>query len=522
MPQKKVIVVGAGPGGLTSAMLLAHRGCKVRVFEKADVVGGRNAPITAEGFTWDTGPTFLMMNYILQEMFRETGRRAEDYLRFTSLDPLYRLAFEDLDFRPSPDIEKTRAQIRDNFPGNEDGIDRFMAVEGKRFERLFPCLQKDYDRWTAYIDPIFIRALPHLGLGKSIFDNLGRYFGPEKLKICFTFQAKYLGMSPWDCPALFTILPYVEHAAGILHVRGGLNQISQAMAKVIEEEGGQIELSAPVKRLIIEGRSVKGVELDNGERYHADGVFVNADFAYSMLNLIEPGLLRKYTPERLSKMKISCSTFMLFLGVNRRFDDLPHHNIIFASDYRKNITEVSQGTALSEDPSIYVQNASVTDSSLAPAGKSAIYILVPVPNGRSGIDWQAEGDAFRDRVLDIVERRGGFRGLSACVEYEKRITPYDWEHEYNIFDGATFNLAHNFTQLLSFRPHNRFEELENCWLVGGGTHPGSGLPTIYESARISANNFCRKNHISYSGPRKLESMESVGSQVRERRAVEGA
>ena len=512
MPQKHVVIVGAGPGGLASAMLLAHRGCKVTVFEKADVVGGRNAPITAQGFTFDTGPTFLMMSYILKEVFQETGRDIEDYLEFTALDPLYRLAFDDMEFRPSPNIEKTKQRIAELFPGNEDGIERFMASEGKRFEKLFPCLQKDYMSWRAYLDPIFLKAAPYLSLGKSIFQNLGRYYTPERLKLFFTFQAKYLGMSPWQCPAMFTILPYVEYATGILHVRGGLNQISQAMAKVVGEEGGTIHLDTSVRRIMVDGRRITGVEIDNGEKVEADAVFLNADFGHAMGNLFEPGVLRKYKQKRLDRLKISCSTFMLYLGVSRRYDSLPHHSILFANDYRRNITEVADGTALSADPSVYVQNASVTDSTLAPEGKSAIYILVPVPNTRSDVRWDVEGNAFRDRVLEIVERRGGFEGLRANIEVEKRVTPADWQDEYSVFQGATFNLAHNFGQLLSLRPRNRFEEFTNCWLVGGGTHPGSGLPTIYESARISSNNFCRAHGLPYSVPSSLEHKTQIAPQ----------
>jgi len=509
LSKKHVVIVGAGPGGLTSAMLLAHRGCRVTVFERTKDLGGRNAPIRSDGFTFDTGPTFLMMSYILKEMFLEAGRKIEDYLEFTALDPLYRLKFDDLEFRPSPNRGKTRAEIARIFPGNEDGFDRFMATEGERFERLFPCLQKDYASWKAYLDPIFLKAAPYLGLGRTIFENLGRYYGPDKLKLCFTFQAKYLGMSPWKCPALFTILPFVEYDSGILHVRGGLNRISAAMARVVEEEGGEIHLETPVRSLILEGRTAKGVELANGERVEADAVFLNADFGHAMGSLVEPGRLRKYTPDRLKRMQLSCSTFMLYLGVNRQYGDIPHHSILFSRDYRRNIHEVAESMTLSADPSIYVQNASVSDTTLAPDGKSTIYILVPVPNQRGGIDWDKEGDGFRDLVLELVERRGGYQGLRESIEFEKRITPADWEKEYRIFEGATFNLAHNFGQLLSFRPRNRFEEFESCWLVGGGTHPGSGLPTIYESARISSNNFCKQVGLPYSIPSSLSNKERI-------------
>ncbi len=509
MSQKHVIVVGAGPGGLTSAMLLARRGCRVTVFEKAGVVGGRNAPITDRGYTFDTGPTFLMMSYILKEMFQEADRRVEDYLQFTQLDPLYRLVFDDLTFSPAADPRETRARIAERFPGNEEGFDRFLASERKRFLTLFPCLQKDYANWTAYLDPIFLKAAPQLSLGRTIFGKLGDYFTPETLKICFTFQAKYLGMSPWDCPAFFTMLPYLEHEYGVFHVRGGLNRISEAMAAVTREHGGEIRLGTPVRKVLVSERTARGVELEDGSRVEADGVFLNADFGHAMQHLFEPGILRKYTPDRLSRMKVSCSTYMLYLGVNRRYDDLPHHNIIFSSDYRRNIDEVARTGVLSEDPSVYVQNASVTDPTVAPEGHSTIYILAPVPNIRSGISWDDTGDAFRERVLDRVEQRGGFVGLRNHIEFEKRVTPADWAGEYRVFEGATFNLAHNFFQLLSFRPRNRFEELDRCWLVGGGTHPGSGLPTIYESARISCNSLCREFGIPFAPPTSLREKEML-------------
>ncbi len=504
---KKVVVIGAGPGGLTSAMILAQRGFKVTVFEKSSVIGGRNAPLTFGGFTFDTGPTFLMMSYILREIFMETGRDVEDYLRFTGLDPFYRLKFDDFEFLPSPDVEKTKDQIARLFPGNEEGFVRFLKRESARYKRLFPCLQKDYHSYSAYLDPIFIKALPHLGLGKTLFENLGSYFSHDDLKVCFTFQSKYLGMSPWDCPALFTILPFVEHAYGIYHVEGGLNAISKAMAKVVEEEGGRIQTDTAVMQVIVENRRAKGVILNNGERVDCDDVIINADFGYAASELFEPGILKKYTRAKLEKMSFSCSTFMLYLAVDRKYDAIPHHSILFAGDYKRNVEQITSSFEIPEDPSIYIQNASVTDGTLAPAGKSTIYILVPMMNTTKTIDWDDKIQEYRAKVLDIVEKKGGFTDLADHILEERIITPHNWEYDYNIYKGATFNLAHTFSQLLSSRPHNRFEEISHCYLVGGGTHPGSGLPTIYESGRISSNSLCDFYTIPYASPGTLETKE---------------
>ena len=177
---------------------------------------------------------------------------------------------------------------------------------------------------------------------------------------------------------------------------------------------------------------------------------------------------------------------MLYLGVDRQYEALPHHSILFARDYKRNVDDISERLVLSEDPSVYVQNASVTDPTLAPEGHSTIYLLVPVANNRSHIDWEREQDRYRDLAIRLAEERGGFTDLSKHIVVERRITPQQFERDVHVYRGAVFNLAHSFDQMLLFRPHNAFEEVDRLYLVGGGTHPGSGLPTIYESGRISA------------------------------------
>lgn len=508
MKKKKVIVIGAGPGGLTGAMILAKRGFDVTVFEKNPVVGGRNAPLRVKEFLFDTGPTFLMMKFILDEMFEETGRAAADYLTFTQLDPMYRLRFNGFEINPTNNKDSMKKQIAALLPGAESGYDRFLEKEKTRFERLFPCLQKPYSTPAAFLNPIFLKSIPHLTVFKSMFDKLGDYFDDEKLRLSFTFQSKYLGMSAWECPAAFNIIPYIEHAFGIYHVTGGLNAISLAMEKVVQEEGGIIHKDCAVKNLIMDGKTVKGVLLENGEKYFADEFIINADFGYSMTHIVEKNSLRKYTPRKLDGFRLSCSIFMLYLGVEKCYD-IPHHNIFFANNYRRNVEDIFVTLKLSEDSSFYIQNASITDSTLAPAGKSALYVLVPVPNNKSRIDWDKEKGWFRDNIIRLIEQRTELSDLSRHIEAEKIITPATWEGEYNVFKGATFNLGHNISQMLYFRPRNKFEEFDNCYLAGGGTHPGSGLPTIYESARISSNLICEKYGVPFNPPTSLSEKKTL-------------
>lgn len=480
----KIGIVGAGPGGLTSAMLLAHKGFDVTVLEKANDVGGRSAPITLGDFKFDTGPTFLMIKHVLDEIFESCERKSSDYLQFKLLDPMYQLNFQDFSVQMSSDKEKMRAEINRVFPGKEVGLDKFYSREKKRYEKIIKNLYKDYSSLTSFLSPKLVAALPSFFLGGSIFDNLGNYFDEEKLRVCFTFQSKYLGMSPWECPAAFTMIPFVEHEFGIYHVMGGLSQITKSMAKVVEEENGEVITSQTVEKIVTSGKKVTGVQLEDGKRMEFDKVIINADFGYAMTNLFEPNMINKYSAEKLEKKKFSCSTFMLYLGVDKQYP-APHHNIVFAENYRENISDIQEGR-LSEDFSFYVQNASVTDDTLAPKGKSAVYILVPTPNNRSNIDWDSEKNSYKEKVMKNVEERTEMNDISEHIEVEKIITPKQWEKDYNVYIGATFNLAHNLSQMLYFRPHNKYSELKNLYLVGGGTHPGSGLPTIYISGIVTA------------------------------------
>jgi len=502
MPNSKhIIIIGAGPGGLCAGMLLSHRGFKVSIFDKNHEVGGRNRAIRMNGYTFDTGPTFLLMKGVLDEMFELCDRKSEDYLEFMRLDPMYRLIYDDRGLFVFSDRDKMCAELKRVFSEGAEGYDRFISQERNRFNRLYPCITRDYSTLGSFLSLDLIKALPWLAFPKSVFANLGQYFDEEKMRLAFSFQSKYLGMSPWDCPALFTMLPYLEHDYGIYHVAGGLNRIPSAMAEVIQETGGAIHTNSPVESLIIDNGRVKGVRLMTGEEIHGDEVIVNADFAHAMSTLVAPGQLRIYDHAKLENRDYSCSTFRLYLGLNKCYD-IPHHSIVFAKDYRTNIRNIFNNKLLSEDFSFYVQNASVTDPSLAPAGKSALYVLVPMPNNDSGIDWELHCQNIREQVLDTLAARLDLTDIREHIECEKIITPGTWASEENVYKGATFSLSHKFSQMLYWRPHNRFEELENCYLVGGGTHPGSGLPTIYESARISSNLISKKHQVAFKDIKK--------------------
>jgi phytoene desaturase len=258
-----------------------------------------------------------------------------------------------------------------------------------------------------------------------------------------------------------------------------------AMARVACDAGVDLRLRAPVQEILFEGRRAVGIRSARGvERF--DAIVVNADFAQAMTTLVPDALRRRWSNKRIASRKFSCSTFMMYLGLEGDPPEIDHHTIYLSKDYRGNVVEIEQGKVPPTNPSFYVQNAGVTDSGLAPPGHSTLYILVPV--GRrvdQGIDWAAHRDRFRGLTLERLQRIG-VRDIERRIRFEKIVTPTDWEQDLNVFTGATFNLSHNLGQMLHLRPRNRFEDLESVYLVGGGTHPGSGLPVIFESARITS------------------------------------
>jgi len=464
-------------------MLLAHRGYRVTLLEKNDRVGGRSARLQLGDYSFDTGPTFLHQKFTLDEIFAEVGRKSEDYLDFVKLDPMTRLTWGEVSLETSANREKMAANLGEVFPGEAANFERFMDDHAIKLRTIFPCLQKPYQNLSSYLDPVLFKALPYVATSKSVMDVLSGYFDDDRLKLAFTFQAKYLGMSPWKCPGLFSILSYIEYGHGIYHTQGGLCKISESMAQVAEEEGAEIRFNSEVREIKYQGKTAASVELTNGETLECDEVIVNADYAHARSTIFGQ---KNQSRESLLKKKYSCSTFMLYLGLDKIYEDQPHHHIIFAEDYHKNLQEVLEGRTVSKDASVYIRNSSVTDPTVAPAGHSQIYVLVPTVNTRHGHDWEEEKAAYTEQIIDRMIEKTNMKDLREHIVAQEVLTPKGWEDS-NIFIGATFNLAHTLTQMLHFRPQNRLKGFKNLYLVGGGTHPGSGLPTIYESARITAN-----------------------------------
>jgi phytoene desaturase len=481
----RVLIIGAGPGGLAAAMLLARAGAEVRVLEREPHVGGRTSALRAGGFTFDLGPTFFLYPRVLAGIFAAVGRDLHNEVDLVRLDPQYRLVFGAggrLD--ATPQIDRMEEAIAELSPDDAAAFRPFLDDNRRKLSRFRGCIERPFLRWRDILSWPVLRLLPLLKPWRSLDSELGRYFSDPRIRLAFSFQSKYLGMSPFRCPSLFSILSFLEYEHGVWHPVGGCNAATAAMARIATDLGADIRTGEDVQEILFAGRKAVGVRTTRGT-YRADALVINADFARAMVRLVPDHLRRRWTDRRIASKRYSCSTFMLYLGLDGHCDDLPHHTIYMARDYARNLQEIETRHVLSDDPSFYVQNATVTDPTLAPPGQSTLYVLLPVTHQHPNVDWQREAPRYREVALRQLAKVG-LHGIGRRIVFEHQITPADWENRYQIYRGATFSLAHTLRQMLHGRPRNRFEDLERVYLVGGGTHPGSGLPVIFESARITS------------------------------------
>ena len=482
---KRVVIVGAGPGGLAAAMLLARSGVQVTVVEKRSHAGGRTSTMEQDGFRFDVGPTFFLYPRVLREIFAACGYDLDAEVPMQRLDPQYRLVFgAGGDLLATPNVEQMERAIAAISPEDAKRFHGFMTRNRMKLENFLPFLEQPFESWRDLMKPEMLKLLPLLKPWASLDKDLQLHFKDERIRLGFSFQSKYLGMSPFRCPSLFSILSFLEYEHGVFHPIGGCGAVTAAMARIAEEMGVEILLDEPVDEVLMERGHAIGVRTAK-RRLQADSVIVNADFAAAMERMVPDEKRKKWTNRRIASKRFSCSTFMMYLGIEGRFDDVSHHTIFLSKHYRQNLKDIEELHKLSQDPSFYVQNACVTDATLAPKGQSTLYVLLPVTHESAMVDWRTETPKYRKLALRQLEKIG-LHDVERRIVTEKIMTPPGWREEFGLYRGATFSMAHSLGQMLHLRPHNRFEDVGSMYLVGGGTHPGSGLPVIFESALITS------------------------------------
>ncbi len=474
---KTAVVVGAGLGGLALAIRLQHDGHRVTVVEKNSWPGGRCGTLDVEGFHFDTGPTLLLMPDVLERLFTDVGKRLSDYLDLRRLDPNYRLHFRDgssFDFSSKPaEMAETLEAIE---PGGGAAFQRFLDEAGFCYSTAREnFVERNFTSPTQFLTLKNLSLLFKMRAHKKLYASIGRHFKDERLLQAFSFQTMYLGLSPYQSPALYTLLPYTELTEGIFYPMGGMHAIAAALEKLFIELGGSMLYNAPVSAIRTEGASATGVTIDDGRQIDAELVIANADLPYAVENLLPKRRTRKW--------KFTSSGYLLHLGLNKRFDEMPHHSIVFSGDYAKNFQEIFVDKTVPEDPAFYICRPSATDPSVAPPGGDVLYFLAPTPHLGGDADWAKEGPLLRRRMLDRT-RELGYEGIEESIVVERSWTPVDFQEKLNLAAGCAFGLSHDILQVGWFRPHNRHREWSNLYFVGASTHPGTGIPMVLFSAEL--------------------------------------
>jgi len=474
---KKIAVVGSGVGGLSSAARLASKGFSVEVFEKLNQCGGRNHMLVDQGFKFDMGPSFVLMPDFFEEVFSYCGEDIRDYLNLVAIDPSYKIFYPDGDvLTVYKDSNRTKEELERIEPGSSKGFDKFIAETSRLYETVRPLLLKCFTP-AAALNPKYWGLLGKIRALESYWQLASRYFKSEKLTYAFTFEAMFMGISPFEAPAFYSIISYTDHVQKIFHPMGGMYEIPKALERMCSKFGVAFHYSSEVER-ITEERNAVSLRVNNQDRLF-DKVIVNADYAYAQQKLLER-LLPKY--------RYSCSVYLLYLGLKEKIrDKLAHHNLFFSSDLRKNLKQIFDTKEMPLDPSFYVHVPTVTDASLAPKDKDIFYILVPVPNMEGGAgDFALKENALRRVVFDKLKQALNI-SLEDLIEVEHRFYPKDFIDRYNIHNGATFGLAHNLMQSAFFRPVNFDQKIKGLYFVGASTQPGGGLPVVIASSRIVAD-----------------------------------
>jgi phytoene desaturase len=520
LARQTAIVIGSGIGGIACAIRLQSLGFDTMLLEQLADVGGRALVRRAEGFTFDMGPTVLTVPHLIDELFALRRDRpmldepdfpadvlgslsggipastrcpnTDRYIEIVPVLPFYRVYFDDGTFFDyDADPVNLRAQIARLAPEDLDGYEQFHEAARKIFQRGFLELGYTYFGSVSSIVGV-VPDLFRLGAIQPLFSLIKRYFKSAKMRQVFSFEPLLIGGNPLKVPAIYSMIHFVEKTWGVHYAKGGTGALVAALVGKFEELGGRLRVNTRVDRIDVEKRHGKrvatGVTVAGGETLGADLVVSNADYATTYLKMIDRRHRRINRDIIVRARKQSMSLMVIYFGYTKADYDpeLKHHNIILGPRYEELLTDIFERKILASDFSQYLHIPTMTDPSLAPDGHHAAYTLVPVPNNQSGIDWSTVGDEFAERILGFLDDRGYIPNLRGRLVYSSVVTPDYFETTLGAFAGNGFGPEPRLTQTAFFRPHNRSEDISHLYLVGQGTQPGAGTPSVMMSAKMTA------------------------------------
>lgn len=499
--KRKIVIIGSGFGGLAAGIRLQAKGMQVTVLEKNAKVGGHAYQLVQNGYTFDMGPSIITAPDLIQRVFECAGRRMEDYLDLVKLSPFYRIYFHDgtsLDY--TDDGQQMKRQMAQFSTTDADNYDRFMA----HTRQLYDAVITDGLGATAFDLPTMLGFLPRALRLRALmpaYAFVKKYFDDPRHRFTFSFHPLFIGGNPFRAPAVYLMIPYLEKTGGVWFCRGGMYNLVRALEDVFKGLGGAIETDVEVEQIVVENRCAKGVLANvNQERdsdihvkgtrswlkfYEADGVISNADLVHTYGELIKSEHRRKWSDKKLRKTQYSMSAFLLYLGIRRKYPQLKHHTLILSERYKELVTDIFDNRVLPDDFSMYLHIPSQTDPSMAPEGCESMYVLIPVPNLESGVNWQKAKVAYTEKVLTFLESDFGLTDLKRSIEVLETFTPLDFKHQRNNHLGSAWGVEPKLTQTAYFRPNNRSEDIQKLYFVGASTHPGAGVPGVLLTAEAT-------------------------------------
>jgi phytoene desaturase len=491
--QEPAIVIGGGLGGLASAIRLRAMGWPVIVLEAGDQPGGRARVFQQDGFTWDAGPTVVTAPYLLDELFTLVGRDPRERYQLLPVDPFYRVDFPDgSSFDYVGDEDRILDQIRVLSPQDVDGYRKLAAHAERIFDVGYTGLaDQPFDKLSE-----MLRVVPDmvkLESYRSVYSLVSKYIKDDRLRQVFTFQPLLVGGNPFDTTSIYMLIHWLERKWGVWYAKGGTGALVRAMVDLLEELGAEVRLNSPVTEIEVEGGRAVAVRTEDGQRIPAGIVVSNADPSTVYSKLVAPQHRRTNTDRSINRKKQSMSLFVAYFGANRTWPELKHHTIVLGNRYEGLLDDIFHKKVLADDFSLYLHAPGRTDSSMAPPGMDSFYVLSPVPNQLSGVDWAEAGPAYLDAVLGHLDDRV-LPGLRDSIVTKRTIDPRYFEGELRSRDGAAFGIEPTLTQSAWFRYHNRSEDVGGLYFVGASSHPGAGMPGVLCSAKVLERQVERPAH----------------------------
>jgi len=505
---RKVIIVGGGLAGLSAACTAAARGHHVTLLEKNDWVGGKAAQHTAEGYRFDMGPTILTLPSVLRRVFEEADRKLEDYLDMVALDPQWRCFFEGHANGPSGtpeentvlDLVANVAQMKANlnaFTGSErsaNGYEKFMAVSEQLHgvsDRFFFWQSIGGLSDTMQVGGAFsaavLKDVMSLRMGRSVSSVVRSFVPDHRVSQMMDHFTQYVGSSPLASPAVLCGIAHMQTQEGIWYPLGGTRAVPLALQKLAIELGVDIRIGTDVQRILTERGKVVGVETTAHQHLACDAVISNCDAVRTYRELLAGAPSIKQPFAKKNKPEPACSGVVLYLGLDRRYDQLLHHNFVFSRDPEEEFDYIYHRGEPAPDPSAYVCAPASTEPGVAPEGCESLYILVHTPYLRPNHDWHTMLPKYREVILDKLERTAGMVNIRSSIRYEASLTPEGIHNRYRVLNGAIYGLASHGKFLGAFKPGNRRKDIRGLYLAGGAAHPGPGMPMVLMSGWIAAD-----------------------------------